>query len=149
MVDFRVGDHGDRISSADLKPIFPFRIGEQYSRSEDIHKPFDGQRRGGICTPKSVPAVFLFTGKSGDQFGYVDKWIEDQTIYSFAGEGQEGDMKMKGGIAPLAGTRRMERRSIYSKLSAKGNPFAIWASSITSITTWFQALTSVEREGSS
>jgi 5-methylcytosine-specific restriction enzyme A len=78
-------------------PIFPFKVGEQYSRSEDIHKPFGGQMRGGICTPKSVPAVFLFTGKSGDQFGYVDKWNEDHTVYSFAGEGQEGDMGMKGG----------------------------------------------------
>jgi len=89
-------EHGFEVGPKEV-PFVHFEIGKAYSRGEDIHKPFGGQMRGGICTPKSVPAVFLFTGKSGDQFGYVDKWTEDHEYYTFAGEGQEGDMTMKGG----------------------------------------------------
>lgn len=89
----------DRGFDVGLKPAPPldFQIGQLYNRGEHIHQAFGGQMRGGICTPKRVPAIFLFTGKSGDQFGYVDAWSADRTVYSFAGEGQEGDMAMKGG----------------------------------------------------
>lgn len=89
-------DHGFEVGPKP-GPAIHFEIGHLYNRGQDIHKPFGGQMRGGICTPKSVPAVFLFTGKSGDQFGYVDQWSEDGSFYSFAGEGQEGNMTMKGG----------------------------------------------------
>jgi len=71
-----------------------FQIGHEYSRSRDIHGPFGGQRMGGISTPLSVPMIFLFTGVSGEQFGYVDEWSADGDYYSFAGAGQKGDMKM-------------------------------------------------------
>jgi len=78
-------------------PVVQFEVGKLYSRVKDIHERFSGQRMGGICTPTKVPAIFLFTGESGDQYGYVDQWNEDRSIYSFAGAGQEGDMAMKGG----------------------------------------------------
>lgn len=51
---------------------------------------------GGICMPREHPVIFLFTGESGRQYGYVDEWSEDCTYYKFAGRGQVGDMKMDG-----------------------------------------------------
>ncbi len=32
--------------------------------------------KGEISTPKDKPFIFLFTGASGDSFGYKDDWHE-------------------------------------------------------------------------
>ena len=49
-----------------------FIVGRDYSRRADIHGGFGGQTQGGISTPRNAPYVFLFTGKSGGQYGYED-----------------------------------------------------------------------------
>lgn len=54
----------------------PFEVGRVYNRRSDIHTPFGGQRQGGISTPVGCPYVFLFTGESGEQYGYRDGWNE-------------------------------------------------------------------------
>ena len=51
---------------------------------------------GGISTPARFPFVFIFTGKSGEQYGYKDGWTPDGT-YLYTGEGQEGDMRFISG----------------------------------------------------
>src|SRR5436309_11080683 len=51
-----------------------FEIGRIYSRRQDIHARFGGQQQGGIATPAKAPFVFLFTGASGEQYGYSDGW---------------------------------------------------------------------------
>ena len=73
-----------------------FEIGKEYSRRDDIHNVFGGQRQGGISTPKGHPLVFIFTGKSGEQHGYADGWRDDG-VFLYTGEGQKGDMVFKGG----------------------------------------------------
>jgi 5-methylcytosine-specific restriction enzyme A len=65
----------------------PFEVGKLYHRQGDIHQVFGGQERGGISTPDGCPFVFLFTGESGEQFGYSDGWRPDG-IFAYTGEGQ-------------------------------------------------------------
>ena len=78
------------------REILKFEHGEIYNRRQDIHAVYGGQQQGGISTPKKYPAVFIFTGDSGEQHGYKDKFKPDGT-YWYTGEGQRGDMKMLRG----------------------------------------------------
>ena len=74
----------------------PFERGEVYNRRTDIHARYGGQERGGIATPSGMPFVFLFTGESGEQFGYRDGWRDDGS-FAYTGEGQRGDMEFVRG----------------------------------------------------
>lgn len=73
-----------------------YEIGKVYSRRTDIHAPYGGQQQGGISTPSGMPNIFLFTGESGEQYGYKDGWNQDG-VYLYTGEGQEGDMQFVRG----------------------------------------------------
>jgi 5-methylcytosine-specific restriction protein A len=80
------------LEPSDFKPVgIPFEVGKLYHRQGDIHQLFGGQERGGIATPDGCPFVFLFTGESGEQFGYSDGWRPDG-VFAYTGEGQKGDM---------------------------------------------------------
>jgi 5-methylcytosine-specific restriction protein A len=77
--------------------VLTFEVGRIYNRRDDIHALFGGQRQGGICTPSGAPYIFLFTGESGEQYGYGwDGWNEDG-VYLYTGEGQVGDMQFVRG----------------------------------------------------
>jgi 5-methylcytosine-specific restriction enzyme A len=73
-----------------------FERGRIYNRRQEIHGPFGGQRQGGISTPKAVPAVFVFTGETGEQYGYRDG-PDDRGVFLYTGEGQLGDMEFVRG----------------------------------------------------
>jgi 5-methylcytosine-specific restriction enzyme A len=73
-----------------------FEVGKVYSRRSDIHGPYRGQQYGGISTPADHPFVFLFTGESGEQYGYRDGW-DDNGVFLYTGEGQVGDMEFTRG----------------------------------------------------
>ncbi|WP_052659241.1 hypothetical protein [Pseudomonas sp. LFM046] len=73
-----------------------FEIGDIYDRRTDIHGPFGGSRQSGVSPSAQAPAVFLFTGESGEQFGYKDHY-DDFGVYHYTGEGQIGDMQLTGG----------------------------------------------------
>lgn len=73
-----------------------FEVGRLYSRRRDIHEQFRGQRQGGISTPDGLGFIVLFTGESGDQYGYSDGWNDDG-VYLYTGEGQIGDMQFVRG----------------------------------------------------
>lgn len=77
-------------------PLEMFVPNAIYNRKQDIHARYGGQERGGICTPRKVKAIFLFTGASGAQFGYSDHWTDDG-VYLYTGEGQKGAMDFTGG----------------------------------------------------
>ena len=72
-----------------------FEPGKVYRRQE-IHDEMGGQRYGGISTPVGSPTVLLFTGEAGEQHGYHDGF-QDSGTFLHTGEGQVGDMEMKGG----------------------------------------------------
>ena len=47
----------------------PYEVGALYNRKAEIHGLLDGQRQGGISTPKSHPVVIAFTGEAGAAHG--------------------------------------------------------------------------------
>jgi 5-methylcytosine-specific restriction enzyme A len=73
-----------------------FQIGRVYNRRSDIHARFGGSWQGGISPSGSAPFVFIFTGDTGDQFGYHDDWTADG-VFEYTGEGQIGDMSFVRG----------------------------------------------------
>jgi hypothetical protein len=76
----------------------PFIPNQVYKRSL-IHDEYGGNRQGGISPSAKVPFIFIFSGKSGAQYGYKDGW-DNKNVFSYTGEGQEGDMQfVKGNLA--------------------------------------------------
>ncbi len=73
-----------------------FEIGKEYKRKEEIHGVYGGQGQGGISTPANHPVIFVFTSDAGEQHGYRDEFSEEG-VFWYTGEGQVGDMEMKGG----------------------------------------------------
>lgn len=78
----------------ELANELPYEIGALYSRRQEIHARFGGQRQGGISTPANSPFVVLFTGEAGQQHGYSDHWEHEdgENILHYFGEGQQGDV---------------------------------------------------------
>ncbi len=72
----------------------------QIYRRRDIHAQYGGQQQGGISTPTSAKAIFLFTGQSGNEYGYNDVWTDDG-MFLYTGEGQRGDMEFVRGNAAI------------------------------------------------
>lgn len=72
-----------------------FKKGQHYRR-RDIHNLYKGQEQGGISTPANHPMIMIFTGESGQQYGYEDGWINEELFY-YTGEGQRGQMEFKAG----------------------------------------------------
>ena len=76
-----------------------YEVGRVYNRRRDIHGRYGGQRQGGISTPSNAPFVILFTGQSGTQYGYQDRWTEEG-VFLYSGEGQRDDMAfVRGNLA--------------------------------------------------
>lgn len=74
-----------------------FIQGQIYRRS-DLHDKYGGSRQSGISPSANYPIIFLFTGKSGAQFGYNDEWKNG--VFQYTGEGQERDMEyLRGNLA--------------------------------------------------
>ena len=78
-----------------------FEEGRVYHRRTDIHRRFGGQEQGGISTPRNHPYIFIFSGDSGEQYGYQDVWIDSNT-FRYSGEGQRGDMQLLRGNRAIA-----------------------------------------------
>ncbi|RZT93721.1 5-methylcytosine-specific restriction protein A [Rivibacter subsaxonicus] len=73
-----------------------FVVGVEYGRRDDIHLNYGGSRQSGISSSAVCPAIFLFTGDSGEQYGYRDGF-DSAGVFSYCGEGQLGDMEFKAG----------------------------------------------------
>lgn len=63
-----------------------FVHGQAYVR-QDLHAQYGGQWQGGISTPGKQDFIFVFTGSTGEQYGYADGWT-DEGIFLYTGEGQ-------------------------------------------------------------
>lgn len=83
------------------QPELKFEIGKVYQRKQDLHIPFGGSRQSGISSSAQAPVVFLFTGNSGEQYGYQDKQ-DEYGVFTYTGEGQIGDMTLSGGNLAIA-----------------------------------------------
>ena len=76
-----------------------FEINKVYKRS-DLHNKYGGNRQGGISSCAKHPMIFIFTGKTGEQYGYKDEW-DEENIFHYTGEGQLGDMSFIRGNKAL------------------------------------------------
>lgn len=75
----------------------PFEIDREYSRLHDIHEVYGGGRQSGISPSSAYPFIFIFTGQTGETYGYEDGWREQDGVYLYSGEGQSGDMEFTRG----------------------------------------------------
>ena len=67
-----------------------FTVAETYRR-RDIHRQYGGQRQGGISTPAKTLFVFIFSGETGEEYGYRDHWTPGTYLYTR--EGRVGNMR--------------------------------------------------------
>lgn len=88
-----------------------FQIGRIYDRWPDINDPYGGSRQSGISASRQTAAIFLFTGESGEQFGYKDHFDENG-VFWYSGEGQIGDMKLDKGNAAVV-THANDGRALH------------------------------------
>jgi len=86
-----------------------FKSAEIYKRSL-IHEEYGGNRQSGISYPAKHYMVFIFTGFSGEEYGYNDRWENGYFLYY--GEGQEGDMEFVRGNKAIR-THREKGKSLH------------------------------------
>lgn len=93
----KVAGTSKKSSLPKLAGLIPsFHVGQLYRRRDEIHSNYGGSRQGGISKSAHCMAIFLFTGDSGEQYGYRDGY-DDAGVFSYSGEGQIGDMVFKVG----------------------------------------------------
>ena len=108
-------------SGAPVAAIPEFVVGQSYNRRREITGKFGGNGQSGIAPSRQSPAVFLFTGGSGEQYGYVDTF-DDSGCLSYVGEGQTGDMTMTSGNLAIA-THAQDGRALHVfQTTGKGKP---------------------------
>lgn len=98
-----------------------FQIGKSYRRQEEITGKFGGSRQSGIAPSKITPAIFLFTGDTGEQYGYTDHFNESGDLF-YTGEGQLGDMTMTRGNRAIAEHAITGRALHVFEALGKGKP---------------------------
>jgi 5-methylcytosine-specific restriction enzyme A len=95
-----------------------FILGKNYRRSE-IHDRFGGNRQAGISVSSANPYIFIFSGQTGHQHGYIDRW-ENENVFSYTGEGQIGDMQLTRGNLSLYEHLRTGKRVFLFLQEGKG-----------------------------
>lgn len=101
-----------------------FVVGKIYDRWPEINVPYGGSRQSGISPSNQTPAIFLFTGDSGEQYGYRDAFDSDG-VFSYTGEGQIGDMQLtKGNLAITNHARDGRALHVFESLGkSKGQKY--------------------------
>ena len=97
-------------------PFIPDRI---YNRRLDIHARYGGNWQSGICPSANFPYIYIFSGESGNQHGYKDGW-DNPNVFSYTGEGQEGDMKFTKGNLALKDHLKNGKRVFLFESESKG-----------------------------
>lgn len=99
-----------------------FVVGKTYSRREQITGKFGGSGQSGIAPSAQSPAVFLFTGTSGEKYGYHDGFT-DEGYFRYSGEGQVGHMTLSGGNRAIA-THVAKGKALHLfQYTGKGKPY--------------------------
>ncbi|TPG79049.1 HNH endonuclease [Pseudomonas arsenicoxydans] len=101
------------------EPVLQFTPEAVYDRKTEINGPFGGSLRHGIAPSATYPAIFLFTGESGAQYGYSDDW--DNGAYLYTGEGKSGPMTLIRGNRAIAEHAEDGRALHLFKSLGKGN----------------------------
>src|SRR4051812_49409445 len=61
-------------NSLAASPWVRFQRGNLYERRSQINAPFGGSRQSGISASSRTPAISIFTGDSGEQYGYANTY---------------------------------------------------------------------------
>lgn len=78
-------------------------------RRHEIHETYGGQQQGGISSAPQAGSVFLFTGSTGQRYGYnYDGWQPDGSFH-YTGEGRIGDQQLVRGNKTTLRTDRTIR----------------------------------------
>lgn len=96
-----------------------FQIGRVYKRWPEINDIYGGSRQSGISASSRSRAIFLFTGESGEQYGYQDHF-DELGVFWYTGEGQIGDMTLTRGNRAIAEHSRDGRALHVFATLAKG-----------------------------
>ncbi|WP_312923236.1 HNH endonuclease [Empedobacter brevis] len=95
-----------------------FKKDQIYSRRE-LHEQYGGSRQNGISPSSSEDLIFLFTGKTGENYGYKDYWDED--IFFYTGEGSKGDMEFKRGNKAILNHKEDQKKLYLFEGDGKGS----------------------------
>lgn len=99
-----------------------FIIGQKYNRGRDIHDLYGGIRQSGISPSSTHPFIFLFTGDSGEAYGYEDGWQQNEDIFLYTGQGQVGDMEFLRGNKAIRDHISNGKQLFLFKALGKGKP---------------------------
>jgi len=96
-----------------------FKVGIEIKRSL-LHDKYGGSRQSGISTCKNHPYIFIFTGTSGEQYGYSDGWVNPD-VFVYTGEGQIGDMQFTRGNLKLRDHQKIGMRVFLFEITRKAH----------------------------
>ena len=89
-------------------------------KREDLHNEYGGNRQSGISSCKEHPVVFIFSGNSGEKYGYEDGW-DNENIFRYSGEGQIGDMVFtRGNLSILNHKEDGKKIYLFEKTTESG-----------------------------
>lgn len=114
-------DNQDSPSAKLAGSIPQFVVGQDYGRRDDIHLNYGGSWQNGVSSSAVCPAIFLFTGDTGAQYGYEDAF-DDAGVFSYSGEGQVGDMQFKSGNRSVRDHAQDGRALYLFRSLGKGKP---------------------------
>jgi hypothetical protein len=97
----------------------PFIPNHIYRRRTEIHGVYGGNPQSGISPTKNYPYIFIFSGKTGKQYGYEDGW-DNKNIFTYTGEGQVGDMEFTRGNLALKDHMQNGKRVFLFEYVRKG-----------------------------
>ena len=97
-------------------PFIPDHI---YNRRRDINTVYGGNWQSGISPSANHPYIFIFSGKTGQQHGYLDGW-DNPNVFSYTGEGQAGDMEFTRGNLALRDHKLNGKRVFLFEFVSKG-----------------------------
>tara|TARA_Y100000813_G_C24126714_1_gene335510 strand:+ start:1 stop:858 length:858 start_codon:yes stop_codon:yes gene_type:complete len=92
-----------------------------YTR-RDLHRKYGGNPQSGISNCRDYPIIFIFTGSSGEQYGYEDGW-DSEGYFRYTGEGQIGDMTFDRGNRSLL-EHKENNKKVF--LFEKTNQSGLW-----------------------
>lgn len=92
---------------------------EQLYKRTDIHEEYGGNGQSGISPSAKYPYIFIFSGSTGHQYGYKDTW-ENKDVFSYSGEGQNGDMQYTKGNLALRDHLLNKKRVFLFEYEKKG-----------------------------
>ena len=86
-VDADISESKPKLPPSNAGAIPQFVVGQSYQRRSDIHLKYGGSWQNGVSSSAVCPAIFLFTGDTGEQYGYEDGFdeVSEQTGCSATG----------------------------------------------------------------